>query len=257
MKKFKNILEKIQETYDVAAGMFTGGAYQPHGHSDYPRRSIIGDFGVHRIGEGDSLKRINAYIKQFLKGEYLEPKAAIKLLRANLNHVGLDFETKGKDIVPGENKFNVKVHGDVFGTTPTNDLSKGFDKGEEFPTLTLTINLNYNESTGLYEMDGQLTSGEVNESKEINEAKDQAKSVMHYIMRNDSVKNKVLMPVYNHLKEKEKKGKLSLDDMRKELYFVVNTAMRKMNSGENKISLSQKEKSRVVSDLVRNYKKTK
>jgi hypothetical protein len=108
-------------------------------------------------------------------------------------------------------------------------------------------------------MDGKLSSASVNENvEEVNEAKDPAKSVMHYIMRNDTVKDKVLMPVYNHLSQKEKKGKLSMDDMRKELYFVVNTALRKMNAGDSsKVTLSQKDKSRVVSDLVRNYKNHK
>jgi hypothetical protein len=73
-------------------------------------------------------------------------------------------------------------------------------------------------------------------------------------MRNNDMKTKILKPVYNHLKQKKIKGKLSLDDARKELYFVVNTAMRKMNASDNKVSLSQKDKSRVVNDLVRNFK---
>ena len=68
------------------------------------------------------------------------------------------------------------------------------------------------------------------------------------------MKNKVLKPVYNHLQQKRNKGKLSLDDARKELYFVVNTAMRKMNSADNKVTLTQKDKSRVVNNLVKNFK---
>jgi len=261
MKKFKKVLEKVQETYDIAATMFSGGANQPHGFSDYPRRNVMGDFGVHRIKEGDSLNRINAFIHKFLKGDYIDPEGAIRDLRVRLNHFGLDFEfSKKENLKPGENKFQVLVHGHVSGTTPTTDLSKGFDKGEEFPKLTLTINVHFNETTGLYEMDGKLSSPseiEPEETQEVNESKDPAKSVMHFIMRNDNVKSKVLMPVYNHLSQKEKKGRLSVDDMRKELYFVVNTALRKMNTGNNKVTLSQKDKSRVVSDLVRNYKNHK
>jgi hypothetical protein len=260
MKKFKKVLEKVQETYDIAATMFSGGANQPHGFSDYPRRNVMGDFGVHRIKEGDSLNRINAFIHKFLKGDYIDPEGAVRDLKVRLNHFGLDFEfSKKEELTPGENKFEVLVNGDVSGATPTTDLSKGFDKGEDLPKLTLTINVIFNETTGMYEMDGKLSSASVNENvEEVNEAKDPAKSVMHYIMRNDTVKDKVLKPVYNHLSQKEKKGKLSMDDMRKELYFVVNTALRKMNAGDSsKVTLSQKDKSRVVSDLVRNYKNHK
>jgi hypothetical protein len=206
------------------------------------------------------LNRINAFIHKFLKGDYIDPEGAVRDLKVRLNHFGLDFEfSKKEELTPGENKFEVLVNGDVSGATPTTDLSKGFDKGEDLPKLTLTINVIFNETTGMYEMDGKLSSASVNENvEEVNEAKDPAKSVMHYIMRNDTVKDKVLMPVYNHLSQKEKKGKLSMDDMRKELYFVVNTALRKMNAGDSsKVTLSQKDKSRVVSDLVRNYKNHK
>ena len=79
-------------------------------------------------------------------------------------------------------------------------------------------------------------------------------------MRDKDMKDKVLVPVFNHLLSKKKKGKLTLDDARKELYFVVNSALRKMKDtveGDEKreVTLTQKEKGRVVGDLVRNFKK--
>jgi len=37
---------------------------------------------------------------------------------------------------------------------------------------------------------------------------------------------------------------------------VVNYAIRKLNNGDTKISLSQIEKARVVNDLIRNFEKS-
>ena len=264
MKKFKKILKNIEEAYDIGLNpIMRGTGSHPYGYSDYPRRSVFSDFGVHRIDQGDSLVRLNAFIHKFLSGDYIDPEGAIKDLRIRLNHAGLDFNFSKKKLNPGVNVFEVKVHGNVFGKTPTTGFDN-FDKGEDLPNLILTINVDFDESCGLYRMDGKLSTNENIEpeiqpdvKEDLNEDSDPAKSVMHFIMRNNNVKDKVLMPVYNHLKQKEKKGKLSIDDMRKELYFVVNTAMRKMNTGDKKIALSQKQKSSVVTDLVRNYKKYK
>ena len=280
MKKFKQILSKLAESYAVGGSVFNG-------FSEYPNRTAFNDFGIHRIGEGGSISRINAFIHKFLAGEYMQEEAAAALieLRTRLNHAGLDFKFNMKTpLNPGQNVFPVELHGGAFGTTPTTDLSKGFNRGEDLPKLALVVNVEYNEGTCLYSMSGKLSKmapapvqeamvkepekkrslstkekakkiAKLDESVDhLQEEKDPARSVMHFIMRNNEVKNKVLMPVYNHLKQKKKKGKLSLDDARKELYFVVNTAMRKMNSGDKKISLTQKEKSRVVTDLVRNFK---
>jgi hypothetical protein len=283
MKKFKQILSKLAENYTEGGTVFNG-------FSEYPKRTAFNDFGIFRVSEGGSMSRINAFIHKFLAGEYMQEEAVAALieLKSRLNHAGLDLKFNMKTpLNPGQNVFPVKLFGDVFGTTPSTDLSKGFNRGEDMPKLALVVNVEYNEGTCMYSMSGKLSNmtpssvqeamvkepekkralstkekakkiSKLDESvNKINEEKDPARSVMHYIMRNKDIKNKVLMPVYNHLHQKKKKGKLTLDDARKELYFVVNTAMRKMNSGDKKISLSQKEKSRVVTDLVRNFKTDK
>lgn len=280
MKKFKQLMSKLSESYAVGGSVFNG-------FSEYPNRTAFNDFGIHRIGEGGSISRINAFIHKFLAGEYMQEEAAAALveLKSRLNHAGLDFKFNLKtQLNPGQNVFPVKMYGDVFGTTPTTDLKTGFNRGEDLPKLALVVDVEYNEATCMYTMNAKLSKmasepmqeamvkeperkralstkekakkiAKLDEQvQQLDEEKDPARSVMHFIMRNNDVKSKVLMPVYNHLKQKKKKGKLSLDDARKELYFVVNTALRKMNSGDKKISLSQKEKSRVVSDLVRNFK---
>jgi hypothetical protein len=283
MKKFKQILNKLSESIGDGGSVFNG-------FSDAPRRSAFGDqeFGFNINNAGSSVSKINAFIHKFLSGEYLEPEGAIRELRSRLNHAGLDFVfSKKTELHPGQNAFPIKLYGDVFGATPSTDLSKGFNRGEDLPKMFLLVDINYNEATCMYSMNGRLSMAapatknplgeemmkapekkralsmkekakkisKIDEKVEqISEEQDPARKVMHFIMRNNDMKTKVLKPVYNHLKQKKTKGKLSLDDARKELYFVVNTAMRKMNASDNKVSLSQKDKSRVVNDLVRNFK---
>ena len=429
MKRFKEIYYKtLKEEYTEGGSVFNG-------YSDSVRRTAQSDFGVHRIGEGDSIHRLNAFINKFLGGTYIDPEAAVTELRSRLNHAGLDFVFDGKKITlhPGVNSFPAKLYGEVFGTTPTTDLSKGFDKGMDLPGLNLVIDVTYDENSCMYSMSGKLIptpktspttpikegafgkmagtflgnliapgiggviggmaggalgdavssatsndaqangrasamgengmkrkkkikkmsegaggravglvagriagglllpampiiggiagayvgekigdaiTGEdtqsttpassipglklkqardlkdstgtnplaykgMNASKgtgaqqyykklvaeeKIEHVSDFPRKVEHFIMRDKDMKDKVLVPVFNHLLSKKKKGKLTLDDARKELYFVVNSALRKMKDtveGDEKreVTLTQKEKGRVVGDLVRNFKK--
>ena len=428
MKRFKEIYYKtLKEEYTEGGSVFNG-------YSDSVRRTAQSEFGVHRVGEGDSIHRLNAFINKFLGGTYIDPEAAVTELRSRLNHAGLDFVFDGKKITlhPGVNIFPAKLYGEVFGTTPTTDLSKGFDKGMDLPGLNLVIDVTYDENSCMYSMSGKLiptpkaspttpmkegllgtvggflgnlvapgfggaigkmagdalggamssaTSNDaqangrasamgengmkrkkkikkmsegavgravglvggrivgsallpelpivggivggyvgekigdaiggedtpsttpassiprlklkhardladstgtnplaykgMNASKgtgaqlhykklvaeeKIEHVSDFPRKVEHFIMRDKDMKDKVLVPVFNHLLSKKKKGKLTLDDARKELYFVVNSALRKMKDtveGDEKreITLTQKEKGRVVGDLVRNFKK--
>ena len=339
MKRFKEIYYKtLKEEYTEGGSVFNG-------YSDSVRRTAQSDFGVHRIGEGDSIHRLNAFINKFLGGTYIDPEAAVTELRSRLNHAGLDFVFDGKKITlhPGVNSFPAKLYGEVFGTTPTTDLSKGFDKGMDLPGLNLVIDVTYDENSCMYSMSGKLIptpksipmSKMHEESEDLNEifpiiaaalpmigravlggvvdkgisaltsamgndaqangresamgengmkrkkkikkmsedalavamseekiehVSDFPRKVEHFIMRDKDMKDKVLVPVFNHLLSKKKKGKLTLDDARKELYFVVNSALRKMKDtveGDEKreVTLTQKEKGRVVGDLVRNFKK--
>lgn len=338
MKRFKEIYHKtLKEEYTEGGSVFNG-------YSDSVRRTAQSDFGVHRIGEGDSIHRLNAFINKFLGGTYIDPEAAVTELRSRLNHAGLDFVFDGKKITlhPGVNSFPAKLYGEVFGTTPTTDLSKGFDKGMDLPGLNLVIDVTYDENSCMYSMSGKLiptpkaspttpmkegllgtvggflgnmvapgiggaigkmagdalggamSSATSNDAQangrasamgengmkrkkkikkmsedalavamseeKIEHVSDFPRKVEHFIMRDKDMKDKVLVPVFNHLLSKKKKGKLTLDDARKELYFVVNSALRKMKDtveGDEKreITLTQKEKGRVVGDLVRNFKK--
>jgi hypothetical protein len=409
MKKFKQLFTQLLEDYTEGGSIFNG-------FSDMQPRTANSDYGVHRIEGGDSISRINAFIHKFLGGTYIDPNAAVALLRSKLNHIGLDFDFDGKKVKlnPGINNFLVKLHGDVFGQTPTTDLSKGFNRGEDLPKLNLEINCIYDEESCMWRMTGKLkppvnlyekydsrdinevfaalataaraaipaitgalraapgavgtgvksaatglagrvsgnistigtkvlgaekfgalkgaavstakqlvspenlasgavnygatrlamggapapvsdpnafrsgppqtTMGEYGNKKKSNgkmceggdcgemkqsmsqdnfsgyksegnplfeEAKkSSARSLMHAINRKGEIKDKILMPVYNNLLQKKNKGKLKTDDLQKQLFYVVNSAMRK-----TKISLTDKEKHKVVNDLIRNFRK--
>jgi len=396
MKKFKQLYKELLEDYTEGGSVFNGFA------DANPRRSAHLDYGNNHFGQGDSIARLNAFIHKFLMGSYIDINAPVKELRIRLNHAGLDFPFDGQKIKlnPGINTFPLKLYGDVFGQTPTTDLSKGFDRGENIPGAVLEISCTYNEDSCTWTLSGKIKP--VGSQKEINEGtellneivpfligmagrlaasrlgkavrsgvtelgkrvvsgavqnaasnflfpksgsadqsqsqtpdgagvgqgaatpeqiaaqsmgeygtkkkksskmcedgdcgerdmpapviggdgsnynmginfggdqlvntgdplkqipmfeqseakKDRARALMHYITRKGDVRNKVLMPVFIHLAQKSSKGKLKTDSIQKELYYVVNSALRKAG-----MTLSKNEKDRVVNDLVRNFRK--
>lgn len=87
-------------------------------------------------------------------------------------------------------------------------------------------------------------------------AKDQPRVVEHHIMRDTNIKQKILLPIYNLLKKLKAKNKYNKDVAAKHLYYVVNYAIRDLGQADEKISLSQLEKARVVNDLIRNFEKS-
>jgi len=379
MKKFKELYKKLLEDYTEGGSVFNGFA------DANPRRSAHLDYGTSQMGRGDSISRINAFIHKFLMGNYIDVNAPIIELRSRLNHAGLDFPFDGTRIklTPGVNTFPLKLYGDVFGQTPTTDLSKGFDRGDNLPNMVMQIDCKYDEESCMWNLSGKIKPGtgatntEINESIEtlneiapllamlaplaakalpmvakvgtiaarvgsvanavsgaastiqsmtkpqssaaeqeeaigeygtkskkskgkmcedgncgerdmpapviggdgsnynmgINfggdqmvatgdplrqipmfeqsqEKKDRARALMHFITRKGEIRSRVLMPVFTHLSQKSSKGKLGTDSIKKELYYVVNSASRK--SG---ITLTKSEKDRVVNDLVRNFRK--
>lgn len=410
MKKFKQLYRELLEDYTEGGSVFNGFA-----DAD-PKRSAHLDYGNNHYGQGDSVARLNAFIHKFLMGSYIDVNAPVKELRIKLNHAGLDFPFDGQKIKlnPGVNTFPLKLYGDVFGQTPTTDLSKGFDRGENLPGAILEISCTYNEDSCTWTLVGKIkptgSQREINEGaqllneivplllagarmagsallkgigqkvagglaqaagrfatgaaqtaaknflfpkaqsgsadqsasqnpegqgegqgaatpeqiaasnsmgeygtkkkmgeygnkkksskmceggncgetdmpapviggdgsnynmginyggdqlvntgdplkpiamyEESENKKDRARALMHFITRKGEVRTRVLMPVFSHLAQKSVKGKLGTDTIKKELYYVVNSASRKAS-----LNLTKAEKDRVVNDLVRNFRK--
>ena len=138
MKRYKELRKQLQES-ELQDGGALGGFPKDRGS-----RSAFSDYGVYRVENEEQLRRIQAFIKSFTDRDYLEPRAALSLLRVKLNLAGLDFEFNAKTDI----KFNQPIvfkltrFGGTFGTSPTHDLSKGFEvtDGLESPiNLIITI----------------------------------------------------------------------------------------------------------------------
>jgi len=104
----------------------------------------------------EGLHRLNSFLSHFFRRATLNPHSELAQLKVRLNHMNLDFpldNTKALD--PGQTTYTVTTGSNVFGTTPTTDLSKGFDTGEDLPKYTLTISVS-KEDEG-FRMEGKLS----------------------------------------------------------------------------------------------------
>ena len=114
MKNFKELATKIG-LYESGEHSIGGGVQFP---SATPREvSAVSDEGVYNIQRKSQLNRINAFLDAFSSKEYIEPRAALGMLRAKLNIAGLDFDynatTKFND--EGETRFPITRFGGAFG----------------------------------------------------------------------------------------------------------------------------------------------
>lgn len=156
MKKYKELKQTLNES-ELADGGALGGF--PDARAS---RSAFSDYGVHRTENPEQVQRLKAFLNAFTSREYLEPRAALSLLRVKLNLAGLDFDFHGKtDLRFNETmKFNLKKFGGTFGTTPEHDLSKGFEVTDGFGDNPLTLVVTVRESqSGLYMLEADLVSG--------------------------------------------------------------------------------------------------
>jgi hypothetical protein len=104
----------------------------------------------------EGLHRINAFIAHFFKRVTLNPQNDIAQLRVRLNHLRLDFPFKNTEAVDAVNNYVVTEGGqDTFGVTPTTDLSKGFDRGDDLPKYNLEIRVIKVE--GGFKLEGKMT----------------------------------------------------------------------------------------------------
>ena len=156
MKKFKQLKKQLMES-ELADGGALGQ------WPTYAPNSAHSDFGVHRIEAEEQIQRIQAFLNTFMKREFLEPRAALSLLRVKLNLTGLDFDFNNKTQVTSEKPmvFKLKRFGGTFGTTPDHDLSKGFKETDGVEDilggdhLGLQISIKEGDS-GLYNMSGLI-----------------------------------------------------------------------------------------------------
>lgn len=153
MKKFKQLKQQLTED-----AYMDGGAL---GQWPTPNstRSAFSDFGVHRVEHNEQLKRLEAFISAFTSREYLEPRAALSLLRVKLNLAGFDFDFNKKTTISTDTPitFNLKRFGGTFGklpSTPHNEFetTDGFEDILGGDHLVLNVIVKNNPS-GLYKLE--------------------------------------------------------------------------------------------------------
>ena len=180
MKNFKELANSLNlHEMEYTEGGALGGTPSAPGGAN----SIHSDEGVHRIEKDSQKKRIDAFLNAFGRKEYLDPKAALSILRSKMNIIGLDFDFNpaksdceramqtGEPLV-----YRLTRFGGVFGTSPDHDLLKngfinsdGISDARNGVGLEITINLDETPN-GLYKVNvslGDATDGMEDDSEEV------------------------------------------------------------------------------------------
>ena len=160
MKKFKQLADQI----NLHEGEHTFGGGFNNINQNYAAASAYSDEGVYQIEKKSQLNRINAFLDAFSRKEYMDPRAALGMLRAKLNIAGLDFvfdkSSEFNDDDPeGQYRFQIKRFGGAFGTTPDHDVNKGFQDtdGIEDPNGEFHLCINVSKSAnGAYHLETKI-----------------------------------------------------------------------------------------------------
>jgi hypothetical protein len=158
MKRFNELKQRLAESEYSDGGGFNAA------YDGTTSRSVASDYGAHRVENDTQKTRINAFLQTFSQKDYLDPRSAFALLRAKLNLIGLDFQfNPNVPLLPNsEMTFPLTRFGGTFGTTPTHDLSKGFqvtDGISEFnggKGMALVATISQMGSNGLFKFNLRL-----------------------------------------------------------------------------------------------------
>ena len=274
MKKFKKLLSNLQE---AGAQSFGGSVF--NGFSDPAPRSALSDKGLHyAFKDPEQLARLNAFANSFLGGTYLDPKEPLKELAGRIGQLGLSMKFNNNvKLAVGENHIPLAVFGDKFGVTPDTDLSQGFDTGEDYPDMLLCFTLLQTKTgyvfTDIYvksqictdcpqevgsEHDNThaptLTIQAVPQNESyITEEKDTARVVELFLSK--SAGKSILQPIYQSLKSLKKRGKYTKEIATKRFHYAVTSAVRRLSSKDNIVSLNDEQKNRAANRLLSNFEK--
>jgi hypothetical protein len=151
MKKYKDLRKQLNEGENMDGGVL-GGYPAPNS-----TRSAVSDDGIYRVEKPEQLKRIQAFLNAFTGREYLDPRAALSLLRVKLNLAGLDFDFNKKTELKINQPITLKMNrfGGAFGKSVTTPHDQ-FDTtdGLESP-LNLIVSINEAPS-GLYKLEAKI-----------------------------------------------------------------------------------------------------
>jgi hypothetical protein len=180
MKTYNELLQKINESeYGFGGGFGNGDPSDSYG------RSAHSDAGIYRTESPAQLKRLNAFVNAFTQKEFLDPRAALGMLRAKLNIAGLDFKIDmAENLEDGSTSYRLYKFGGTFGKSPTTphnefEVTDGFEEGKSY---ALNINM-IDVPNGLYKVDAKIVettsfdveNDEKKDSKELHPGKSEKK----------------------------------------------------------------------------------
>ena len=176
MKTYTDIVQTIKENE-----YSEGGGFGLHG-GDSHGNSAIGDAGVYRIESPAQLKRLNAFIAEFTRKEFLNPRSAVDMLRAKLNIAGLDFTFDNSVQLTSESTTSFKVYrfGGTFGKsidTPFDefDNTDGFPDGKSYALEMKLVDV----PNGLYKIEATLNEVKDNHSFDVDKKQIKNSEVLH------------------------------------------------------------------------------
>lgn len=140
----------------------------------------------------EGLHRINNFIAHAFKRITLNPQNEIAQLRVRLNHLNLDFPFDNSKPIESQNTYIVTKGGNAFGTTPTTDLSQGFNNGSDLPRYRLDIIVAKTE--GGFKLEGKMSPGdELSESMiQKDKRKNRIETMKKIVEANESARSKRL-----------------------------------------------------------------
>jgi hypothetical protein len=145
MKKFKDLANNIglYEHESGLGGEHTFGGGFNNINQQASAVSAISGAGIYNIQKQSQLNRINSFLDAFSKKEYIDPRAALGMLRAKLNIAGLDFEfnMKANFNDEGVNLYPITRFGGTFGK----GLDTPFDEFETTDGIS-----DYNDGKGFH-----------------------------------------------------------------------------------------------------------
>jgi len=106
----------------------------------------------------EGLHRINVFIANAFRRVTLNPQYEVVQLKARLNHLNLDFPFNASTPLAAVNDYIVTRGGSAFGVTPTTDLSKGFDTGQDLQKYNLQIRVI--KVDGGFKLEGKMGAGD-------------------------------------------------------------------------------------------------
>lgn len=179
---------------------------------------------------------IKSAIMSYLSGSFADPRQAIYNLKVKLNHLGLDFTfNKNNPIGEGAMSLQLSRYGEKFGTTPTTDLSKGFDRGQDYTNVALSFTIRKEPS-------GQFCFENIGLGNAV--PMTQNESILAAIASDEYLFEKVMKPVALNLLEKRDSQDLTEETATQQLQFVIERALRKLD-----VNLNESQKAELINTL--------